>query len=292
MVAMLGVLFLLDRQTAGIFNYVVAWIVPLPLVIYVAMYGFKSALVPYVSSVLLSFIVGTPVMAVLAIIYGMIGLVYGYGIYKKWESNKLYLTAFVGTSVVFLITVVLFAAFFGYDIQGEIQLMMDTINKMDIDIVQGRNLEQTVKSAVIITYLATVIMEAFLIHTLSKIVLARFKIRVIKSRPIETVRFPKWLGIVLLLGLFIYPFTISLKLSESYQTLGLAIYGWIVILLAYEAFVFVIIMQRRLKKKILVWVILATILLPTIMIDILILVGLLDILSDMRSRLLGVKDHA
>lgn len=291
-VSLLGVMFLLDRQTAGVFNYVVAWIVPLPLVMYTAIYGFKNALVPFVSSVLLAFIVGTPIMAVLAVIYGSIGLVYGFGVFKQWESNKLYLSAFIGTSVVFFVTVILFASFFGYNIQTEIQTMMDMLSQ--IELVQNQNLDlrQIVVATIMITYLVTAILEAFLIHTLSKILLMRFKIRVIRSKPIENIQFPKWVGIILLIGLFVYPFTIALDLSESYQIVGLAIYGWIVILLGYEAFVFVIIMQRRFKKKILLWVILATLLLPTIMMDVLIVIGLLDILSDFRSRLLGVKNHA
>jgi len=289
-VALLGVLFLMDRQTAGIFNYVVAWIVPLPLVLYVAMHGFKSALIPYVSSIFLAFIVGTPIMAILAAIYGAIGLIYGFGVQKQWESNKLYLTAFVGTSVVFFVTVVLFAAFFGYDIQAEIKMMIETMDSLAL--MQGRNVRQIVTATVMISYLTSAVLEAFLIHTFSKILLMRFKIRVIRSKPIESVRFPKWVGILLFLGLFVYPFAIALELNETYRIIGLAVYGWIVILLGYEAFVFVIIMQRRFKKKILIWIVLATLLLPTFMIDILIVVGLLDILSDLRSRLLGVKDHA
>lgn len=291
-VALLGVLFLVDRQTAGIFNYVVAWTVPLPIVLYVAVYGFRSALVPFVSSVFLAFIVGTPIMAILALIYGTIGLVYGYGVYKQWESNKLYLSAFIGTSAVFFITVVLFAAFFGFDVQAEIAMMMDTMNSMDF--VQGLDIDikQIVTATIMITYLTTAVLEAFVIHTLSRMLLMRLKIRVIHSKPLESVRFPKWVGILLLLGLFVYPFIIALDLSETFQIIGIAVYGWIVILLGYQAFVFVIIMQRRLKKKILIWVILATLLVPSLMIDVLIVVGLLDILSDVRSRLLGVKDHA
>jgi uncharacterized protein YybS (DUF2232 family) len=291
-VSLLGALFLIDRQTAGIFNYAFAWVVPLPLVMYTAIYGFKDALVPFVSSVFLAFIVGTPIMAVLALIYGSIGLAYGFGVHQQWESNKLYLTAFVGTSVVFFVTVVLFAAFFGYNIQTEIQTLLDAVS--EVELIQGQNIDlrQVVTAAVMITYLTTAILEAFLIHTLSRILLKRFKIRVINSKTIENVRFPKWLGIILLIGLFVYPFTIALELSEAYQIIGLAVYGWIVILLGYEAIVFVIIMQRRFKKKILIWVILATLLLPTIMLDVLIVIGLLDILSDLRSRLLGVKDNA
>lgn len=169
-------------------------------------------------------------------------------------------------------------------------MMMDTMSSLEF--MQRLDIKQIVTAAVMITYLTTAILEAFLIHTLSKILLKRFKIRVIHSKPIESVRFPKWVGILLLIGLFVYPFIIALDLSETFQIIGMAVYGWIVILLGYQAFVFVIIMQRRFKKKILIWIILATLLVPTIMIDILIVVGLLDILSDMRSRLLGVKDHA
>ena len=289
--ALLGALFLVDRQSAGLFNYIIGWIVPLPILIYGAKYGFKQTLIPFVASVFLAFIIATPVTAVYALMYGVIGLIYGYGVYSKWSARSLFYATIVGTSVVFLITVLLFASFFGYNLQQEIQTISNIIEAMDVS--AAVNTTTMVQTTLVVMFATSVLLEAFVIHTLAKIILARFKIKVIKASSIENVRFPKWVGILILVSLFIYPITISLSMDETYQTIGFAIYSWNVLLLTYQAFVFVIIMQRRYKLKFLVWtVVLGILFIPTIMIDIMMIVGLLDILSDIRSRLLGVKNHA
>ncbi len=289
--ALLGVLFLVDRQSAGLFNYIIGWIVPLPILVYVAQYGFKQSLAPFFASILLAFIVATPVTAVYALIYGVIGLIYGFGVYNKWSARALFYATVGGTSVVFFISVLLFASFFGYNLQQEIQTINDIIEAMDVS--AAVNTKTMVQTTLVVMYATSVLLEAFVIHTLAKLILSRFKIKVIKSGPLESVRFPKWVGIIILLTLFAYPLTVSLNLDEMYQTIGFAIYSWNVLLLTYQAFVFVIIMQRRYKLKFLVWmVILGMLFMPTIMIDIMMIIGLLDILSDIRSRLLGVKDHA
>jgi uncharacterized protein YybS (DUF2232 family) len=42
MIALISVFLLIDRQFAGQLNVYFAWIIPLPIIIYTARYGFKA----------------------------------------------------------------------------------------------------------------------------------------------------------------------------------------------------------------------------------------------------------
>lgn len=290
-VALLGVLFIIDRQSAGILNYIIAWVVPLPFVIYTAKHGIKDALVPFVASVFVSIMLSSPVFFVFTIMYGLIGIVYGYGVHKKWQSRYLFFATVVGTSIVFFVTIILFSAFFGYSIVEDMDMFYQVLDMVEVP--PNVNVQQVVTSSLVVMYSTSVILEAYFIHMISKVVLTRFKIVVAPSKAIESVSFPRWSGWVMLGSLFIYPISRSLSASEAIVTATFAIYAWIVILLLYQAFVFVIIVQRRYKRKfLLVTVVFALLLLPTLMIDVLMIIGLLDILSDMRSKITGVNNHA
>lgn len=56
MVALIGLFLFINRQLAGLLDLYAAWLVPLPMVMYAVKYGWKSALVPFVSVIFLSFI--------------------------------------------------------------------------------------------------------------------------------------------------------------------------------------------------------------------------------------------
>lgn len=290
-VALLGVLFIIDRQSAGIFNYIVAWVVPLPFVVYTAKYGVKDALVPFIASIFVSIILATPVLSVLTVMYGIIGLIYGFGVHKKWQSRHLFFSTVVGVSVIYFVSVVLFSAFFGFSIQQDMQSIYQMLE--NIDTPPGLDVQRVVTSSIVIMYATSVIVETYLIHMLSRVLLHRMKIPVKPSKKLETVQVPKIVGWVMLLGLFVYPIAKILEANDFILTIGFTIYSWIMILLVYQAFVFVIIVQRRFGFKYLLFmIILGLLLIPTLFIDLLMIVGLLDILSDIRSRIIGVNNHA
>lgn len=290
-VAMLGILFVIDRQSAGIFNYVAAWFIPLPFVVYAALYGLKDTIAPYIASVFLALILATPALVIYTIMYGAIGLVYGYGVSKRWEGRKLFFVTIVGTSIIFFVTTILFASFFGFSILDDIEFIKQMMATLQMP--EQLNVEQLITMTLVVTYAMTVILEATLLHMFAKVILARFKIAMTPSRPIEKVRLPKAMGWVMLAGMFLYPLAKVLGASEAILTITFTIYAWIVILLLYEAFVFVIIVQRRYKLRFLLMsVVLGLLLIPMIFVDILTIIGLLDILSDIRMRILGVSNHA
>lgn len=290
-VALLGVLFIIDRQSAGIFNYIVAWVVPLPFVVYTAKYGIKDALVPFSASVFVSIILATPVLSIYTVMYGIIGIIYGFGVHKKWQSRHLFFATIVGVSVIYFVSVVLFSVFFGFNIQQDMQSIYQMLET--IDTPAGLDVQRVVTSSVVIMYATSVIVETYLIHMLSRVLLHRMKIPIKPSKKLETVQIPKIFGWVMLLGLFVYPIAKVLEANDFILTVGFTIYSWIMILLVYQAFVFVIIVQRRFGLKYLLFmIILGLILIPTLFIDLLMIVGLLDILSDIRSRIIGVNNHA
>ncbi len=60
MVALIGLFLFINRQLAGLLDLYAAWLVPLPMVMYAVKYGWKSALLPFVSVIFLSLVIAGP----------------------------------------------------------------------------------------------------------------------------------------------------------------------------------------------------------------------------------------
>ena len=60
MVAIVGMLLFINRQLAGMLEMVMYWVLTFPILMYTARYGVKSACVPAISMVLLSFMIAAP----------------------------------------------------------------------------------------------------------------------------------------------------------------------------------------------------------------------------------------
>lgn len=286
--SMYAVVFMFNRQTAGLFNVYIAIALPLPLIIYVARYNFKAGLVPYVAMIILAFVLGEMIMFILAIMYGTIGLFYGYGIKKKWQNRQLIGVVTFSSVIVYFMTLVVFASLFGFSLEQEVNVMIDLLTNMDLAV--DTNLMSYLTTIVIVAYIMAAIVEGFLIHMLAQLVLKRFKIQIQASKPIEQLKFPKWTGWVMLVLLFAYPFTQAAESLKGFEMAAFALFIWVAILLTYHAFVFVIIVQRKTKLRSLVAMsIIILILFPSVSIYLFILLGLLDIVTDVRLRILGVK---
>ena len=195
LVAIVGVFLLIDRQTIGLLNGYFTWLMPLPILLYAAKYGLKDSIAPFISVVILSFVVALPTTTVIVFITGVTGLVYGSGV-KKGKSNFWLLgsTLFFST-LEYLVTMVLFASFFGYDLAGELQQAIVTIESYGYQIL---DLDIIVKTIIPIILFVSACLEALLVHILASFILKRLKIKVNPMKSINDVVAPKWLGWILL----------------------------------------------------------------------------------------------
>ena len=95
MLAIIGALLLINRQTAGLLESSFLFLLPLPMVFYSAKYGMKSSLPVIASTMLLCVILGTPQTIFYVGAEACIGTYYGNGINKQIESSKLLITTMV-----------------------------------------------------------------------------------------------------------------------------------------------------------------------------------------------------
>jgi len=290
--AILGLYMIMDRQTAGFLNASLTWVVPLPLLVYTAKYGLKDALIPYVAAFLLSFILsGNYVTIVMMVMYGTIGLVYGWGIWRKWDNRVLFTMTVFATGIIYFLSFILFAAFFGYDMNEELITMTNIMENMSI--ATDALLIEYMRTALVIGLFVGAVLEAFIVHMLGRVLLSRMKILIPVATPLEKFYFPKWLGWVLLIVLFVHPLAQSYLTDNQTLQILFSTYVIAVIILTVDAFILLRVIQRKTKIRSLIpLAVLSLLFISTISIYVFITLGLLDMTTDIRVRLLGAKTNA
>ena len=94
LVAVFGVLLLVNRQTAGLFEDVIFFVLPIPMTIFSLRYGWKDSIPVYVCMVALSFFLGTLYTIFYAITNALLGIVLGllgartYYVIFSWEYYR------------------------------------------------------------------------------------------------------------------------------------------------------------------------------------------------------------
>ena len=280
LVAIVGVFLLIDRQTVGMLNGYVTWMMPLPILLYAAKYGFKDSIAPFISIILLSFIVALPTTTVIIFITGVTGLVYGSGV-KKGKSNFWLLgSTLFFTIIEYLVTMVLFASFFGYDLAGELQQAIVTLESYGYRI---QDLDMIITTMIPIILFAAACLEALLIHIIANFLLKRLKIKVNPMKSINDVVAPQWLGWILLAfmvlnaakGYLDYPellketiFTISVIAEIVFSIFGL---------------IDIMINSKVSKRN---YIMLFSIFLIIIIPSSLMIIGVMDIVTDFRKSMI------
>lgn len=200
--AIVGMVLLLDRQFVGFFQEFIYWILPLPLAIYTIRYGFKNALLPSISMIIIAFIVAFPTTVYFVCVANLIGLVYGVLVRFK-KSNWLIiavicLICFVSN----VLTMILFAALFGYDLNTEFATLANII--VESGVVNDKELALSLfRSLLPAIIFLTSLLETFIIHIITNRVCVKLKIEVQRAKPFIYLQLPKLVGIGALLGYYV-----------------------------------------------------------------------------------------
>ena len=214
MVAIVGMLLFINRQLAGMLEMVMYWVLTFPILMYTARYGVKSACVPAISMVLLSFMIAAPTTIFYLFSCDVVGIVYGAGIRKKWKNGTLLLWTGIFTFVSYLITTVLFAAMFGYDPAEDV---------MHIDI--GIPLAKIVTYVVIGSAILMTVLQTMCIHMIANVVLKRMHIETRAMKSIFEIKVPKSVGYTIIMIWVLFLVRNVLKLNQDVYGLLLGVYG-------------------------------------------------------------------
>ncbi len=292
MIALISVFLLIDRQFAGQLNVYFAWIIPLPIIIYTARYGFKAGWLPYVGVVIIALMLSTLPSLIFAAMYGLVGLFYGLGINKRFDNRTQFLFTSLFTTIIYFLSMVLFASFFGYDMGDEIKIVTEFLRAMDVEPISGE--ANVIRLVIVMTIFFGAILEAYLLHIFARILLRRVvRITIPPSTPLSKFKFPAYIGYILMALLFAWPLVTQLKLNQMGQNVGYTLFVFSTIAIVSHALILLAVLQKRYRIHTLVFTaVLSLLLIPTIAVFPLLLIGLLDMVTDIRQTLLGVKKNA
>ncbi len=231
MLAIIGVFTLINRQLGGIFDGSLLFLIPLPMVFYSAKYGMRDSWVVLGAMILLTFVLGTPQSLFYMIGEGLIGVVYGSGIYQKEDSGRLLVKTMILGMVVDLLSMVVFASFFGYDLTAEMASMKEMFDRMNeqmgTDLSSVVDVNQFLMEIMVLSALLSGALEGLCTHFISRMMLKRLGFHTEPARPLSSYTLPKWSGYLGLLGLVGYYVSVFHPLENeiaqmALQGLGLA----------------------------------------------------------------------
>ncbi len=237
MVALVGVVLVLDRYTAGMIRFYFSFLLPLPLVFYTAKYGLKDAMVPFIAIIIITIILGLP-LTLFVIVNGCVtGLVYGWGVNTNKNDGFLLFCTIVFSTLGYFVTTYLLAEAFGISVVQEIELVVTTIESLPIKIPENVDIALIASSIYPAVLLFGAFLEGIVVHLLAKLLLRRFHIPTNDIKNILEYKIPSWL-IYLLAFLSLLPvFAGLLNLHQFYTDICYTVGGIaIVSLLFYGLF--------------------------------------------------------
>ena len=189
LLAIVGALMLLDRQFSYLFDVYIVMMIPVVIIIYAAMYELKDGGILCVCLGILTFIIGSSSLNyVFYVPLGIIvGLGYSYFLKKNANKQRLMLASVVlYTAGEVLITFVLMPIL-GFDIVGQISSIKEAFLEigsgtgMDFSLI---NLDALLPAVYVFTIILTGVMEGFLTHVVTLLLLRKFKIKSVDAAAI------------------------------------------------------------------------------------------------------------
>ena len=283
--AIVGMIMIINRMGLGFFEQYFSWLMPLPLLVYASKYGLKSSLLPYFAIMSLSIMFALPSSAIFVAMTGVTGVIYGSGVYHNKNNFWLLTNTIMLTTITYILTMVVFAQFFGYDILAEVNGVINFVEAVKGPVWLSKDM---IRIAIAIMILMIAIMESFIIHFLAHLLLPRINIKIDQLKKLTDVKLSRIYGYVfiglIILQIAAYQLNFNLIIQETMITLGyiaelvFCIFGLIVI----------IIFSRVKRKQYILMIVLALLLvIPQVIFIILMIIGIIDIFTDYRKHMIG-----
>ena len=219
MAAIVGAMLLLNRQTAGMFENMLLFILPLPMVFYGTKYGLKDSWMLFAAIILLSFIVSTPQTLLLVAAESMIGMSYGCGVHNGTSTRTLVFRTVILAVITDIFTMLVFASFFGYDLVTEVTeyetLITEAMAQSGQTLSDTVDLTSLIRNILIVSTILTGVMEGLITHFLSRIVLKRMRFPAPKQISLSEYFPPKWTGYAGIAGMVAYFYSVSKPLENE-----------------------------------------------------------------------------
>lgn len=271
MLAVFALLILFDTYTGSMFNVFLYYLMPLPFVVYGLKFGLNMTVWVGVAAIILCFMIGLPETILFTVSAILISLVLIAGIAKKMNSGMLFLVVMAVTTASQLLSVTVFAAVLGYDLVAEVNEMLAWFG-MHIKI------DQIADMVLALTCIIIGALEAFIITNFCDFILTRLKMESVPKFSPLNFRLSKPMGSICVASMVLTIF------FPNQWTTFFGVLSYCLLAVQGIAFVLYYTVVKQ-KKKLLVplaWIIC---LVPGLnLIDV--GLGLIDIYSEKRQKLL------
>lgn len=196
LIAIVGVALIINRYLGGALIMGVGFVLPFPLLIYTSKYGIRDGLVVLAAMLFITYLFADFTYIVMAILYYLVGLIYGSLVYKKANNKTLLISTIVASLISQLIIILASTFVFGYSLIDEGRALINTLSEFVS--IPNDTFMSIALPTVVISYLLVGIMEALLVHLLSHTILPRLNIDIQPIGVVRIGRIPRVCGFVLL----------------------------------------------------------------------------------------------
>ena len=294
MCALLGAVLFFNRQLAGMLDLYLFWFVPILVIIYSLKFSLNQAVVVAVAMIMLSFVVATPATVFYVGASVTAGLIYSLGLKRKWNALALMAGVFAVSILVAIVTIFLFSGIFGYNIVEELSLLKEMLaGSLPEGMMPDFMISE--KFLLMLYCLFTVfssIMEAVLVHLLAYLVLKRLKMELPPMKPVGEIMAPLPIKIFVFAAYFALIAAIITKFDQYQEVLALAGSLATIFVFAFGYLLMVtvtaiVVPDRRRRMLVLMALVAISIIFTPLFMG----MGLLDIFTDVRRRMLkGVRE--
>ncbi len=279
--ALLGIVLMLDRYSAGMFELML-FLVSIPMVIYTMKYDISMSMTLGAAMGITGFLLGTPTAMFYLGAAAIMGIVYGYGLSKHWTNGALLSCVIFGNIMVTYITVFLFAAIFGFDIEADMRMVAAIMGNVDTAI----DMNQIIWTSIVFVNLMMAIMQGFIVHAGVNILLKRMHLPYRQLKKPMDVRFPRWCGILCFFVYGLYFACVVWEVDPTIMNMVMGLYCVVLLLTLWDGILSI--MHYFYKKtnhiqKGMLFVLLLMAIVPGVQ-NMLSMIGIMDMLLAYRSK--------
>ena len=218
-VAIFGVLMLINRQTGNMFQDLLIYLFPIPMVAYSAGYGVRSSLPVAAAMILISLLFGTLNSLFFAVSQTMIGLIFGSCIYHKVDMTKVLCIVMLTSGLVSILDTLFISVLFGYDLNADIAemqtMMTGLFARYGYALPEAMLNTNYLMRMMLIGLLLSGMLQGFITYEVSLLLLRRLRFTIPRPKSVYLYCPPPISG-VLAFALFIfYNLTFSAPLSNA-----------------------------------------------------------------------------
>lgn len=199
MLSLICVLMLVNRMFAGMFDVMICFCICFPVIVYTVKYGWKDSLILLVSAMLISCFISNLVTLFYLCAYMICGYVYGIGTHNRWKNGYLLMITFILSFISTIISTVVLASMFGYDVQEDVMLIKEFVASISFHQVEFSS--STIHIILILGTVFTSILETICIHIFAIYLLHRLCLPYRKMKTIREFMLPEW---VFYINIFIW----------------------------------------------------------------------------------------